>query len=90
MANVAGDPAELRRFAKDLSRFNQELEQLMMSLRAKTAALGKSWRDQEHAKFAEEFDQTVKVLGRFLESSRQHATVLQRKAGHLEEYLNQR
>jgi len=90
MAKVAGDPAELRRFAKDLARFNTELEQLTTSLRGKLHALGRNWQDQEHTKFAEQFDQTLKTVARFLEASHQHSTMLTRKANHLEEYLNQR
>ncbi len=90
MAKVAGDPAELRRFAKELARFNTELEQLTTSLRSKLAALGRNWQDQEQAKFAEQFEQTLRTIARFLEASNQHTTLLTRKANHLEEYLNQR
>ena len=36
-ANV--DPAELRRFAHDLNRFNTELQSLMSGLHSKLAAL---------------------------------------------------
>ncbi|HMB96268.1 MAG TPA: WXG100 family type VII secretion target [Tepidisphaeraceae bacterium] len=87
-ANV--DPAELRRFAQDLSRFNNELQNLMSGLNARMRNLETTWRDQEQRKFAEAFAQTSKALGNFLEASHQHATFLGKKATLIEEYLKQR
>ena len=52
--------------------------------------LCRTWRDQEHAKFAEEFDQTTKVLKRFLKVSETQIPFLLRKAQRLEDYLQQR
>jgi hypothetical protein len=40
--------------------------------------------------FAEEFEQTMKVLTRFVESSNKHIPFLIRKADRVEEYLQQR
>jgi uncharacterized protein YukE len=90
MARAHVDPEELRRFAQDLNRFNRELEELMGSLHAKLRALENTWRDQEHRKFAEQFDHTFKVLSVFLELSTQHVSFLGKKAARVEEYLNQR
>ncbi len=86
-ANV--DPAELRRFARDLTRFNAELESLMAGLHARLIGLEKTWHDQEQRKFAEEFDRTMKTLGWFLDSSNRHVATLVSKARHIEEYLRQ-
>ena len=52
--------------------------------------LGDTWRDQEHKKFSEEFEQTMKVLARFVEASAEHIPFLMRKAERIEEYLQQR
>jgi uncharacterized protein YukE len=90
MAKAIVDPAELRRFAADLNRFNVELEGLLAGLNARMRGLEQSWRDQEHRKFATEFEQTVKVLGTFLENSRVHVSFLAKKAALAEEYLKQR
>lgn len=90
MAKAHVDPAELRRFAQDLSRFNAELETLMGGLNARMRSLESTWRDQEHRKFVDAFEQTVKVLGAFLEASHEHVTFLAKKAGAAEEYLKQR
>jgi uncharacterized protein YukE len=90
MANANVDPTELRRFARDLSRFNTDLETLMNSLHARLRGLEKTWIDQEQKKFTQEFEQTMKTLTRFLESSTQHAAFLAKKARHIEDYLQQR
>ena len=83
------DPAEVRRFAEELKRFNLDLQNRITLLQARFAALGETWQDQEHAKFAEEFRQTMKALLKFMESSNQHAPFLLRKAQRIEEYLSQ-
>ena len=90
MAKAHVDPAELRRFARDLSRFVTELQDLVSGLHARMLSLERSWRDQEQRKFAEEFEVTIKTLGRFIESSERHAAFLTKKATHIEEYLQQR
>lgn len=87
-ANV--DPAELRRFALDLGRFNNELDGLVKGLKGRMHNLEGSWRDQEQKKFAEAFEQTAKVLQVFLENSHAHAVFLAKKASAIEEYLKQR
>jgi uncharacterized protein YukE len=90
MAKAVVDPAELRRFAQDLKRFNNELETQLAALHSRLSALGQTWRDQEQTKFSEEFEHTIKVLGRFMESSNQHIPFLLRKAERIEDYLRQR
>jgi WXG100 family type VII secretion target len=87
-ANV--DPAELRRFASDLAKFNNELHGLLQGLKGRMHNLEGTWRDQEQKKFAEAFDQTAKVLSGFLENSHSHAVFLAKKAGAIEDYLKQR
>jgi isopropylmalate/homocitrate/citramalate synthase len=52
--------------------------------------LSQSWRDQEQAKFEEEFDATIKTLHRFIKASDVHIPFLLRKAQRIEEYLQQR
>jgi uncharacterized protein YukE len=90
MAKANVDPAELRRFARDLTRFNSDLETLLVGLQGRLKELERSWADQEQRRFAQEFDLTVKTLRRFLDASTQHVTFLAKKAGHIEDYLQQR
>lgn len=90
MSQAIMDPQEVRRFAEELKRFNVDLQDKISVLQARFASLGDSWQDQEHAKFVEEFKQTMKALRRFVEISNQHTPYLLRKAQRIEEYLNQR
>ena len=83
-------PEEVRRFAKELKRFNDDVQVRAAALQARFAALGGSWQDQEHEKFSEEFLTTMKALKKFVEISEQHTPYLLRKAQRIDEYLNQR
>ena len=84
------DPDEVRRFAKELKRFNDDLQVKASGLQARFTALAGTWQDQENIKFAEEFVQTMKTLKKFIEISEQHTPFLLRKAQRIEEYLDQR
>ena len=84
------DPEKVRRFAEELHGFNGELQNRMGSLQARFAGLGDTWQDQEHEKFAEEFQQIMKALKRFVELANEQTPYLLRKAQRIEEYLNQR
>jgi len=90
MSKAIVDPEELRRFAQELKRFNDDLQNSVSSLQARFGALSDTWQDEEHARFAQEFQETMKVLRRFMETSNHHAPFLLRKAQRIEEYLNQR
>jgi uncharacterized protein YukE len=90
MAQAIVDPGELRRFAQNLKRFNDELQQQLTVLHGQLVGLGQSWRDREHDKFVEEFEQTMMVVGRFVDSTNDHIPFLLRKAERIEDYLQQR
>ena len=89
MPQAIMDSGEVRRFAEELKRFNTETQNRMSLLQARFATLSDTWQDQEHAKFSEEFRDTMKVLKKFIESSNTHTPFLLRKAQRIEEYLNQ-
>ena len=84
------NPEEVRRFASELKRFNEDVLQKAASLQARFSALGSTWQDQEQQKFAEEFVTTMKVLKKFVEVSEKQTPFLLRKAQRIEEYLAQR
>jgi uncharacterized protein YukE len=90
MSQAIMDPAEVRRFAHELKRFNQDIQDRLALLQARFAALGDTWQDQEHERFADEFRSTMKAVARFMEISNQHVPFLLRKARRIEEYLSQR
>ncbi len=90
MPQAIVDPAELRRFAHNLKQFNNELHNRMLVLHGQLVGLGDTWRDQEHEKFTQEFEQTLQVMQRFMEVANQHVPFLLRKAERVEEYLQQK
>lgn len=90
MSKAVVDPAEIRRFAMELKRFNSGLLQQMQVLQGRLGTLGQTWRDQENVKFVEEFEATLKALHRFTVLADQHVPFLLRKAEKIEDYLNQR
>lgn len=83
------DPAELRRFAQALRRFNEELTGMTAGISGQLGALAQTWRDKEHIKFSEDFGNNMKSLGRFVESNETYIPYLMRKAQLIEEYLQQ-
>ena len=89
MSQAIMDPETVRRFADELQRFNTDLENRLILLQSRFSALGDTWQDQEHEKFADEFKLTVKALKKFVESSKEHTPYLLRKAQRIEEYLQQ-
>lgn len=90
MSQAVVDPEELRRFAHNLKNFTNELQSSVSVLHGQLVALGNTWRDKEHEKFRGEFDQTVLVLKRFMETANDHIPFLLRKAERVEDYLQQR
>lgn len=90
MSQAIADPEELRRFAAELKRFNEDLRERTTALMTRYAALGDSWQDQENEKFSVEFLQTMKGLKRFNEVAERHAPYLMRKAARIQQYLDQR
>jgi uncharacterized protein YukE len=90
MPQAIVDPGELRRFAHNLKRFNDDLQNNMTVLHGQLTGLGQTWRDKEHDKFVEEFEQTMQVVARFIDSANLHIPFLMRKAERVEDYLQQR
>jgi len=90
MSQAIADPGEIRRFASQLKRFNDDLMNQMTMVHGQLIGLGASWRDREHEKFVEEFEQTLTVIKRFVDATNEHIPFLLRKAERIEDYLQQR
>lgn len=84
------NPDDLERFARELKQFNNEIQQRTGRLQSQFRQLSTTWRDQEHRKFAQEFEQTMRVLQRFMKTSEVQIPFLHRKAQKAREYLQQR
>jgi uncharacterized protein YukE len=90
MPQAIVDPGELRRFALQLKKTNDDLMGQMTMIHGQLTGLGASWRDREHDKFVEEFEQTLAVIRHFVEATNEHIPFLLRKAERIEDYLQQR
>lgn len=90
MGQAIVDPQELRRFAARLRHFSNEVMSQMQTVQRQLSALGATWRDGEHQKFSEEFEQQLNQFGRFVESTGEYVPYLIRKAERIEEYQQQR
>ena len=86
MAQAVVDPEELRLFARNLRRFNSDLRERTGVLANQLSSLGATWRDQEHTKFVEQFDEHMKVIARFTEVTEEYIPYLMRKAEYIEQY----
>ncbi|QDV24293.1 WXG100 family type VII secretion target [Aureliella helgolandensis] len=87
MAQAIVDPEQLRQFAAMLKRYGQQVRESTAALNQAQARLAESWRDQENRKFAEEFEEQVKLVNRLLESTDQHVPYLLKKAEIIDQYL---
>jgi uncharacterized protein YukE len=87
MPQAIVDPEELREFARNLKKFNNQLRESSRSLGNQLTALGATWRDQEHKKFVQQFEEGMRMISRFLDNNDRHVPYLLRKAEHVEEYL---
>jgi len=87
MPQAVVDPEELRRFALRLKKFNADLSNQLSLLANQLTALGVSWRDQEHKRFTEQFEQHMRAISKFAEETDQYIPYLIRKAEHIEDYL---
>ncbi len=90
MAKASVDPEELRRFAFELKHFSTEMQTQVATIHRRFTKLGETWRDEEHAKFAEEFEQMLRSLAKFVDVSEKQVPLLLRKAEAISNYLNQR
>ena len=82
MAQAVVDPEELRQFAHSLK---SSMSSLATGRRAGQSIGGAQCelRDQEHKKFADEFESNMKVLLRFAETSDEYVPYLLRKRSTL-------
>lgn len=84
------NPEELELFARNLKQYNSQLRDKTKRIQSQFRQLDQTWRDQEHQKFAREFEQTMKVIQHFIQMSDTHIPFLLRKAQRAREYLQQR
>lgn len=87
MAQAIVDPEQLRQFAAMLKRYSQQVRESTDALSQAQGRLADTWRDQEHRRFVDEFEEQVKLVNRLLEQTDQHVPYLLKKAEIIEQYL---
>jgi len=90
MSQAVADPEELEAFARELQQFNAQLRDSVSRLNSRFGRLGDTWRDQEHQKFAVEYQQAVRVFAHFSAAAEQQIPLLRKKSAALRQYLNSR
>jgi len=81
------DADEVEKFAKKLKEFNHLLKQSSSQIKGQFSNLGSTWQDSQHQKFANEFQQTMKVINQFLKTSENHIPFLLKKVREIRTYL---
>jgi len=89
MAQVHGDPAEMRRFAASLRQFATDLDASSKRINHASKAVGSSWNDHEYRKFMQEWQRTLQSLHRFINEAPKYEKYVTKKAQALETYLRQ-
>ena len=87
MPQAIVDPDQLRQFAAMLKRYGQQVRDSTASLTQAQSRLADSWRDQEHRKFVDEFEEQIKIVHKLLEATDNHIPYLLKKAELIEQYL---
>ncbi len=87
MAQAVVDPEQLRQFAAMLKRYGQQVRDSTTALQQAQARLADSWRDQEHRRFTDEFEEQVKLVNKLLEATDKHVPYLLKKAEIIDQYL---
>lgn len=89
MAQVHGNPAEMRKFATALHKFTQELDNATKRIDQASKQVGNAWNDQEYRKFMQEWQQAVQGMRRFINEAPRYEQHVKKKAQALEAYLKQ-
>jgi uncharacterized protein YukE len=79
------DPRDLRQFAKELRRFEDEIQ--AQTRRLKSSFDRVDWHDRERQRFEEGLSQMLKSIQRASESARPLSQAITKKAENLERYL---
>ena len=82
------NPEELETFARMLQQFNSDLNDSTRRLGGQFARLGETWRDQNHQKFAAEFEQTVRNLQHFMRAADEEIPQVRSQATAIRDYLS--
>ena len=87
MTQIQVDNEELRRFSADLGAAGTSVHDTLAHILARYSELSETWNDVEHARFDEQFQETILALRRAVDELQEHADRLVRKAEPVDDYL---
>lgn len=87
MAQVHGNPDEMRQFAYHLTKLAMDLRGLRDSTKIKMAHLNETWKDQKNAQFVQRFEEDTKPLEKLILSAEEYSNYLKKKAAELDQFL---
>lgn len=82
------DSRDLREFTALLKQFNSDLNNNSARLQAQFRRLGQTWQDPQYAKFAQEFERTMRNLQQFQQQSDEVMPRLLNLANHIDRTPN--
>ncbi|WP_276953310.1 WXG100 family type VII secretion target [Helicobacter rodentium] len=86
MARVYNNPDSMERFANDLGRFVDEIQNALNALNGAYAALGEDWQDSKRVEFDENMLEISHSIGRFSDYANESIRYILHKAAQLREY----
>lgn len=87
MAQVNGDPEELRAFARKLQNYLDAIEEETSSLNAGFLQLGDSWQDGKRQEYEETHEILLASIAAFRDNAEEQVPYLNRLADDLDTYL---
>jgi len=84
------DPREVRRFAQDLKERCNELGRLNGQTSAASLTVRETWKDSKYDSFVKLLDEAALEIRKFCDYGDRYAEHLNRKAGGVERYLDER
>lgn len=86
MANVFNNPDSMERFANDLRRFIDEIQNALNSINSSYSALGDDWQDSKRVEFDENMLDISNSVARFSTYAEDCVKDILRKVAILREY----
>lgn len=88
MAMVFNNPDSMERFANDLGRFIDDMQDALNALNGAYATLGEDWQDSKRAEFDENMLEISNSIARFSEYANESINHILRQVSILRDYEN--
>ena len=87
LGKVVSSPEAIRNYAKQIQKFIQQENQVLMDLKRAHSNVGSEWRDEQYRKFGQELDTMTRQIKNMLPAFESYKKHLAKKAGQLDDYL---